>query len=185
MAMLLAGARPAISHAATIDGITIPPTFTVGDRVLHLNGVGLRTVTLFRIHAYVVALYVEHPDHDTDAIEASSGLKVLVLEYLRGASEQTVQRMFRRSAEAYCAAASCPAGDKQDFERLLARLPGVKRGDYTTYLLSPRGIEVLMDNAPLASFTNPDLARRLLDAFIGPHAMSLGLRAALLGRPEG
>ena len=70
----------------------------------------------------------------------------------------------------------------RDFERLAALFPAVKHGDYATYLFSPVGVQVLMDNVPLGSFDNPDLARRLLDAFIGPHAASASLRDALLGR---
>ncbi len=186
MAMLLACASPAVSSAATtVDGVTFPPTFTVEGRILQLNGVGLRTLTLFHIHAYLAALYLEHPSHDADAIEASTEIKMLIVEYLRAASKERVQKLFRRSATRYCAAGGCPASDVQDFKQLIARLPGVKRGDYTTYVFSPRGVRVLMNNVPLATFDNPDLARRLLDAFIGPRAASQSLRNALLGRPGG
>ena len=71
--------------------------------------------------------------------------------------------------------------DAQDFERLVALFPPVKSGDYATYVFSPRGVRVLMNNVPLVTFGNPDFARRLLDAFIGPHAAVQSLRNALLG----
>jgi hypothetical protein len=174
-----------MSGAATIDGVTFPPTFTVEGHNLQLNGVGLRTLTLFRIHAYVAALYLEQPSHDTDAIEASTGTKVLILEYLRAASKERVQSIMRRSATRSCGAVGCPAADTNDFERLIALFPEVKRGDDTTYVFTPRGIQVLMNNTRLATFDNPDLAHRVLDAFIGPHAASQSLRNALLGRPAG
>jgi Chalcone isomerase-like len=183
IAFLLVCAPPAMSSAPTIDGITFPDTFTVDGHNLQLNGVGLRTLTLLRIHAYVAALYLEQPSRDADAIEASTGTKMLILEYLRAASKERVQSIMRRSATRSCGAGGCPAADAGDFERLIALFPDVKRGDNTTYVFSPRGIQVLMNNVPLATFDNPDLARRVLDAFIGPQAASQSLRNALLGRP--
>jgi hypothetical protein len=183
--MFLLCALPTRSNAATIDGVTFPPSVTVEGRTLHLNGVGLRTLTLFRIHAYVAALYLEQPSRDADAIGASTENKMLILQFLRAASKEQVQSIFRRSAKRSCGADGCPAADAQDFERLIALFPAVKRGDYTTYVFTRSGMQVLMNNAPLATFDNPDLARRVLGAFIGPQAASPSLRNALLGRPAG
>jgi Chalcone isomerase-like len=181
LALLLVCAPPAVSGTPTIDGVTFPSALTVDGRILHLNGVGLRTLTLFRIHAYVAALYLEHPGHDSGAIEASTEIKTLFLKFLQAASQERVQGMLRRDEAKYCAAAVCPASDAQDIERLVALFPAVKRGDYATYVFSPRGVRVLMNNVPLVTFGNPDFARRLLDAFIGPHATVQSLRNALLG----
>jgi hypothetical protein len=185
MAVLLICTPPAMSGAATIDGVTFPPTFTVEGRTLQLNGIGLRTLTLFRIHAYVAALYLEQPSHDANAIEASPETKMLMLEYRRAASKEQIQNIFRRAAARSCGPGGCTASDAQDFERLIAVFPPVKEGDITTYVFSPRGVQVLMNNAPLATFDNPDLARRLLDSFIGPRAVAQSLRNGLLGRPGG
>jgi hypothetical protein len=63
--------------------------------------------------------------------------------------------------------------------------PPVSEGDNTTYVFSPRGLQVLMNHAPLATFDNPDLARRLLDSFIGPRTPEQSLRNGLLGRSGG
>ena len=181
LALLLVCAPPAVSGAPTIDGVTFPPTLTVDGRILHLNGVGLRTLTPFRIHAYVAALYLEHPSHDSGAIEASTEIKTLFLEFLQAASKERVQGILQRDEAKYCAAAVCPASDAQDIERLVALFPAVKHGDYATYVFSPRGVRVLMNNVPLVTLGNPDFARRLLDAFIGTHAPVQSLRNALLG----
>jgi hypothetical protein len=179
LTLLLACTSPA--GAVTIDGVTFPPTLTVEGRALRLNGAGVRTLTLFHVPAYAAALYLEHPSHDADVIEASTEIKALILGYLRAASKEQVQALFRRSEARYCEAGGCPASDAQDFERLVARFPAVKPGDYTTYVFSPRGVRVLFNNVPLVTLDNPDFARRLLDAFIGPRAASQSLRHALLG----
>ena len=182
LALLLLCAPPSIAGATTVDGITFPPTEPVDGHVLHLNGVGVRTATIFRIHVYLAALYVEHPSHDSNAIEAPNEIKTLFLEFLRSASKERVQNSIRQSEAAYCKATRCPASDAQDIEQFVAKFPAVKRGDYVTYVFSPDGLRVLMNNIPLVSFNNPDFARRFLDSFIGPHATVPALRNALLGQ---
>jgi Chalcone isomerase-like len=181
LAVALACGPPAISAAATIDGVTFPPTLIVEGQILHLNGMGLRTLTLLDIHAYLAGLYLEHSARDAGAIEASKGIKALLLQYLRAASKTEVQDIFRQSEARYCGAGGCPASDAQDFERLMALFPPVKRGDYVTFIVSSRGLRVLFNNAPLVTFNNPDFARIVLDAYIGPRAASQSLRNALLG----
>jgi Chalcone isomerase-like len=182
LALVLACASPAISGAVTIDGVTVAPTVPVSGRVLRLNGAGLRTLTAVSIHAYVASLYLEDPSSDSDAILASPGIKMLTLQYLRAASKEQVQEVFQRAENRYCGAGGCPASEAPDFARLVASFPAVKRGDYTTYLFSPRGVQVFINNVTIATVNNPDVARGLLDAFIGPRAASQQLRNALLGR---
>lgn len=177
----LACALPSPSGAATVDGITFPTTERVDGRVLHLNGVGVRTATIFRIHVYLAALYVEHPSHDANAIEAPTEIKALFLEFMRSVSKERLENAIRQSETFYCKTARCPASDAQDIEQFVAKFPAVKRGDYVTYVFSPGGLRVLLNNTPLVAFSNPDFARRFLDSFIGLHAMIPSLRNALLG----
>ncbi len=180
-ALLLLCTPPSISGATTVDGITFPPTEPVDGHVLHLNGVGVRTATIFRIRVYLAALYVEHPSHDSKDIEAPTEIKTLFLEFMRSASKERVQNSIRQSEASYCKAAGCPASDAHDIEQFVAKFPAVKRGDYVTYVFSPGGLRVLMNNTPLFNFSNPDFARRFLDSFIGLYATTPSLRNALLG----
>ena len=53
-------AQPAI--AAELDGVTMPDLLQVAGTPLRLNGMGLRTYPLFRIHIYVAGLYLQHRD---------------------------------------------------------------------------------------------------------------------------
>ena len=181
LALPLLCAPPSISAATTVDGVTFPPSESVDGHVLHLNGVGVRTATIFRIRVYLAALYVEHPSHSANAIEASTAIKTLFLEFMRSVSKERVQNSIRQSEAAYCKVAKCPASDAQDIKQFVAKFPAVKRGDYVTYVFSPTGLRVLLNNTPLIAFSNPDFARRLLDSFIGSYATIPSLRNALLG----
>lgn len=48
-----------ISYAKSIGGLNIPQTKTCGNKVLSLQGAGLRTATIFGIKIYVLAIYAE------------------------------------------------------------------------------------------------------------------------------
>ena len=49
-------------QAATVAGVNLPDTTTVGDKSLVLNGLGLRTE--FMVKVYVGGLYLEHKTTD-------------------------------------------------------------------------------------------------------------------------
>jgi hypothetical protein len=175
----LPGASPA--RAATLEGVTLPDSTKVDGQSLVLNGIGLRTLTIFNVEIYVAGLYLAQPSHDTAAIEASKTSKVLVLHYLHSGSKAEVEKEYRAGEENNCGHGECPAQDGTDFEKLIALAPAVAPGDTTTYIIKATGFDVLANDKPLASFPNPDLGMRILDGFIGAHPPSQSLKNALLG----
>ena len=88
--------------AATLEGETLPDNCTVDGQTLVLNGIGLRTLTIFHIEAYVAALYLPQPSHDAQSILASSEPKIIVLKFMRGASKQRVERQYREGEANNC-----------------------------------------------------------------------------------
>ena len=62
--------------AATLAGVTLPDTYTVDGKSLVLNGIGVRTLTIINVRAYVAGLYLPQPSHDARQIFASPGPKV-------------------------------------------------------------------------------------------------------------
>jgi Chalcone isomerase-like len=173
------------ANAKTVAGYTFPDTIQIDGKTLVLNGMGLRTLTILSIRVYVAGLYVEHPSQDARAIESAPGIKVILLQYLRSGSKEQVEHEFRAGEQTNCGAGQCPQSDEPDFERLIKLSPAVQAGDTTTYIIRRSGLQVLFNNRLLATFSNPDLAFRILDGFIGARPPSESLRAALLGRAEG
>ena len=175
------------SHAtaATLNGATLPDTYTVNGQTLALNGIGLRSLTLFRIHAYVAGLYLPQPSHDAQQIMASPGPKVLLLKFLHSATKDRIEKQYRAGEAENCGSGGCDPADRGDFEHLVSVAPAVEVGDTTTYVFTGSTVQVLANDKLIDEFTNRDLAIRLLDGFIGAHPPSQSLRRQLLGFPNG
>lgn len=173
------------SHAtaATLAGETLPDSYTVDGQTLVLNGIGLRTLTIFHIEAYVAGLYLPRPSHDAARILASSEPKIILLKFIRGASKERVEHQYREGEANNCGNGECAPSDQTDFERLVAAAPAVRAGDTSTYIFTARGVRVLANDRVIGDFADRDLAYRLLSGFIGPRPPSPELRRGLLGLP--
>lgn len=172
------------AQAADLAGLSLPDTFTVHGQSLVLNGLGLRTLTIFSIRAYIAGLYLPQPSHDAQQILTSAQPRVLILRYLRSASKARVETEYRTGEARNCGQGGCAASDEADFERLVAAAPAVVRGDTSTYIFTAAGVQVFANERLIGDFANKDLAYHLLAGFIGSHPPSQDLRRRLLGLPD-
>jgi hypothetical protein len=169
--------------AATLEGVTLPDTYTVDGRPLPLNGIGVRTLTIFHVRIYVAGLYLANPSHDAAAILASPGPKVIRLQFIHSGSKAQVEKEYREGEANNCGHGECDPSDQADFERLVAAAPAVEPGDKTTYVFTAKGVKVFANDRMIGDFADADLARHLLWGFIGSHPPSEALRNGLLGLP--
>lgn len=173
------------ARAATISGVSLPDAYPLVGQTLVLNGIGIRYVTILSIRAYVAGLYLSQRSQDAQAILASRGPKVILMQFLHSASKSQVEAQYREGERRNCGHGECPREDEPDFERLIALTPAANVGDTLTYIYSATGVRVLFNNRPIAEFANPDLSLRLLMGFIGPTPPSEDLKAHLLGLRRG
>jgi hypothetical protein len=171
-------------RSATIDGYSLPDVYPLPGQSLVLNGIGLRTLTIFRVKVYVAGLYVTQRSTDAAALITSPGPKVVLLQFLRSASKEAIEKQYREGEEKNCGHGECARNDQPDFERLVAATPAREVGQTLTYIITAGGLQVLADNRPSVSIDNPDLAKRILAGFIGPNPPSGELKAQLLGIAE-
>lgn len=169
------------SRAATLGGATLPDTYPLQGQTLVLNGIGLRTLTIFNVKVYVAALYLPERSNDAQKILKSNGPKVVLLQFLHAGSKADVEKQFREGERKNCGNGECDPSDKPDFERLVAAAPAVEVGDTSTYVFTPGRVRVYANQRVIGDFANPDLAYHLLEGFIGPKPPSPELRQQLLG----
>lgn len=170
-------------RAASIAGLSLPDTYPLAGQTLVLNGLGIRTLTIFRVKVYVAALYVTQRSRDARAILASPTPKVVLMRFLHAASKADVEKQYREGEAQNCGNGECAPSDKDDFERLIAATPGAAVGDTLAYMFTQRGVRVSFNNNQVGDFANPDLALRILAGFIGDRPPSEDLKARLLGAP--
>ena len=173
------------AQAATLAGVTLPDTYPVEGRTLALNGIGLRTLTVFEVKIYVAGLYLARPSHDAQAILASPEPKVVLLQFLHAGTKAEVEKQYRAGERNNCGNGGCDPADEVEFNRLVAAAPAVNPGDTSTYIFNGGHVRVYANNRLIADFVNKDLAFHLLEGFIGAHPPSADLKRQLLGLPQG
>src|SRR3954469_8988924 len=119
-------------QSAQIDGVSLPDTYPLPGQTLALNGIGIRTVTIFGVRAYVAGLYLPQPSRDGRAIIASPEPKVLLMQFLHAASKAQVEQQYREGESRNCGHGECSQADAADFERLVAATPAAAVGDTLT-----------------------------------------------------
>ena len=184
-AILLTACLALPARAAMIGGVGLPDTYPVGGQTLVLNGIGIRTLTIFNVRAYVAGLYLPRKSQDAGTIMAEAGPKVVLMQFLHSASKAQVEKQYREGEANNCGHGECSQADAADFERLVAATPGAEVGDTLTYVITQSGLRVLANNRPIGEFANPDLAQRILAGFIGSKPPSEDLKAHLLGLKTG
>lgn len=181
LGLALAVAPTGLGHAATLGGVTFPDTYPAAGQTLVLNGMGLRTLTVFNVKAYAAGLYLAQKSEDARAIMASPGPKVILMQFLHAASKSQIEKQYREGEVKNCGHGECDPADEADFERLIAATPAAAVGDTLTYVLSSRGVRALFNNRVIGEFANRDFGLRLLAGFIGNMPPSEDLKRHLLG----
>ncbi len=174
----LLGPVRCLAHAAELDGVQLSNTLQAGGKILHLNGIGLRTYSIFGLHIYVAGLYLEHPSTDADAILQSPETKLLNIRFVRNVSADAARNAWRTGLAKNCQP-PCQL-DPEDVARFLEHVPAMHVGEGYTILFTRQGATVTADGAPLGTITKPQFAEAMLATFLGPVPASSRLKAELL-----
>ena len=178
----LVAARPCA--AMTKAGVTMANTLQVDGATLQLNGIGVRTFTLFHVRGYVGALYLPTRTGDAATALSEPGPKALMMQFVRGASQGEVHDLYVQSSTLYCARHACTDADRAAFAQLLGTVRAVRPGDRTGFIVDDAGVRVLFDDRPVATIAVPAFGRTILDSDLGSTPPSAQLRDGLLGRDE-
>lgn len=168
-----------MAAAAELGGVAMPDQMDVAGHHLVLNGLGLRTYSILRVHVYVAGLYLERRSTDPNAILGSSQPKMLRFVFLRDVGAEDARKSWRDALERNCPTPCRLPAD--NVGRFLAAIPSVHKGDTNTLLFTARGVEFLINGQPAGRVENPDFRQVILSTFIGPSPTSEEVKAGLLG----
>ena len=168
--------------AATLDGVSLPETATLGTTELRLNGIALRTYSWLRIRIYVAGLYLERPSHDAETILRSPEKKLLVVRFIHDVDAEDARKAWREGFDDNCRAPCrlAPA----DVARFLAAVPAMRSGDRSTLAFTPAGVSITLNGQTLGMISDPMFAHAVLATFIGPKPPTDRLKRGLLGVGE-
>ena len=168
-----------IARAAELNGVEIPDARTIDGTTMRLNGIGLRTYSLLRIPIYVAGLYLERPSNNPDEILHSTSRKLLDIRFLRDVDADEARKAWSDGLEHNCRS-PCSL-DPSDVKRFLSAVPSMRKGDETTLLFTPRGVEFKINGAPIGVIADLHFAEIILATFIGPEPPTARLKHELLG----
>jgi hypothetical protein len=167
-----------VMHAAELDGVQVPNTLQADGKMLHLNGFGLRTYSILRIHIYVASLYLEHLNTDPEQIIQSSETKLLTVRFEREVSADQARRAWRDGLNNNCEA-PCHL-DPDEVGRFLTVVPAMHAGDNYSLLFTQSVATVTVNGKLIGTITHPQFAEAMLATFLGPKPASPRLKQELL-----
>ncbi len=165
------------ARAAELAGVKLPDTLSAGDKMLKLNGLGLRKKAMFKV--YVGALYLVLPSKDAGAILAADQAKAIRLHFLRSLTKKQLVEAFQEGFEAN---APDKAAQKAAFDKMLALVPDAKVGETLTFTYLPgKGTTLQVGNKDLGVFAGKGFADAVFSIWLGPKPPTADLKKGMLG----
>jgi len=150
-----------------------------GGTQIRLNGIGLRTFSVFGIPIYVAGLYLERQSHNPGTILHSSERKLLVIRFLRDVDAEDAREAWQGGFEQNCKPPCYLA--PRDVQRFLAAVPSMNKGDESTLLFTSEGVAVTRNGQPIGVIADPHFATTMVSTFIGTEPPTPRLKRELLG----
>lgn len=170
------------ASALEVAGVKPADSVTLGNRVLVLNGAGLRTRFFFKV--YVAALYLPARQSSADAIITADDPFRISLSMLRDLGEQRFLDAFIEAIGANHTKAEMEMLHDQIMQMtgIFQRVKDVHSGDVITLdYASGKGTRIAVNGVDYGAVAGNMFHRALLKIWLGTHPVQADLKAALLG----
>ena len=170
------------AFATEVEGVKLPDTLHVGERVLVLNGAGVRSMFIFDM--YVAALYLTEKKGSSDEILSSDGGKRIEMHMLREISSETLSKSFSKTIRLNLTPAEVAALDVQlkQMSALFSMMSEAKEGDVITMDYLPgRGTEISFNDVTIGKVEGAAFNAALLKVWLGNKPVQERLKKKLLG----
>jgi hypothetical protein len=176
--LLMLASAPALD-AASLAGVNLPDSATVGGKSLVLNGLGVRTE--FMVKVYVAGLYLEQKSTDPDAIIKADAPKRIVMHFLHDASKKQMADAFSESFHDNSPQAE--ATTKGEIDKFLGALEPLKVGDEMVFSYLPgTGTTVAINGTDKVTIPGQAFSQVLLSVWFGPKPPTASLKKGMLGQ---
>lgn len=186
LAPLLIAAPPLRGQAraeSRCGGVTVPEHMRAFGVDLARNGAGIRRATVFNVHVYIAALYLEKPTRSVEDALKPDRTKLIALHFVRDVDTKEMIDALNEALEKNASAAEFASARKRmvEVEKLL---PPLKDGTQLTLAYKPeQGLQVASGGKVLGAVKDDTLANLVFRAWLGPRPPDKKLKAGLLGAP--
>lgn len=163
-------------------GVRMPDEVTVGGGTLVLNGMAIRTATIFKIDVYVAGLYLARKTTDPDEILQLDQPIRIHMQYLRSVDRKDIAKAWRESFRDYGELKIEVYRDR--LAELVSWLPATSKGDSTTFTYVPetKTLTVEVDHERRGDIVGADFAGAFFRVWFAPGVPYPTLRDGLLGK---
>jgi hypothetical protein len=172
-----------ISHAGTLNSVTLPDTVQAGSTTLVLNGMGLRTKYMVKV--YVAGLYLAQKSSDASAILKPDAPKRIVMHFVRNVSKSQITDGFTESFNENTPDAAKTL--KPEIDRFFSALDAVKDGQELVFTYIPATGTSVAIAGQIAEqekliIPGPAFAEMLFSVWLGPNPPNASLKKGVLGQ---
>ncbi len=162
--------------AATLAGVTLPDTVTVGNQTLVLNGMGLRTKLFIKV--YVGGLYLEKKSGDAGAIVKSDAAKRVVLHFIYG--EVSRDQLVEAFTDGF--KGNAPSATQAQVDQFVGALEAMKKGEQLVVTYVPgAGTTLSLRGKDKLTIAGLPFAQAVFSVWLGPKPPTSDLKKGMLG----
>jgi len=174
----------AVVSPEELGGVRMPDEVALGKRTLTLNGMAIRTATVFKIDVYVAGLYLEHKTPLAEKILRLDQPIRIHMEYLRSVKRKDIAKAWVESFEDYGALE--PESYRERLDDFLSWLPAMARGETTTFTYLPENetLSVHVNQESQGDIVGADFAGAFFRVWFAPDVPYPNLRDGLLGKKK-
>ncbi|MHB8833905.1 MAG: chalcone isomerase family protein [Desulfobacteria bacterium] len=167
------------AFALEIAGVNVPPTVSVHQKTLTLNGAGIRKAYVF-VKVYVGSLYTERKVTTTAQLLADPGDKLIRMTFVMKKVEK--EKIVDAFSEGLSKNSPAVAGTADAKAFLSWFTSDFMAGDTVDVSLAADGtVSATHDGKALGTVRNPALARAVLLIWFGEKPADAGLKKGMLG----
>lgn len=170
--------------SASLEGLQFDDQVRLANRDLHLNGLGVRAVFIFK--AFVAGLYLGDKASEGQAAVHHPGPKRLQLRMLVEIGANDIKNALVNGMRKNVSAAqwALMQGRAAEFSRTIDAIGLTRPGDTISLdYLPERGLLLAVNDIPRGgAIAGQDFYAALLEIFVGDDPVDLGLKRGLLGQ---
>lgn len=168
------------SWAKKIEGVEVPEHYQVTEKEkVPLQGLGLRTATIFKIRVYLAALYAKMALKRSDDPHSLPRPVVLDVTYLRDFDEEDVDKAW---AYQFKESSQFPYKELDQHVKDIQRFFGEIKGDRKESFVFLDGETMFYENGKLVGkISGKEFQKNFLSLFFGPKPPTEDLKKGLLG----
>ncbi|MFT5687029.1 MAG: hypothetical protein ACI8RZ_007986 [Myxococcota bacterium] len=163
-------------HAATLEGVTLPDSATIGGQSVVLNGIGLREKYMLDI--YVAGLYLTATTANAEQAITQDSPKRIVMQMVRDLTQEQLADSIRESAGKQNLSAEAKTGITQ----LSGWMTAVSSGQQVVLDYVPgQGTSLTIGGSAKGTAAGVETMQAIWRIYLGDPPVTANLKAGLLG----